>query len=163
MLISAILFFVNKMSISPLNFPTGFRRVFISDKEAVQILLAEMAFKIRNRVPNKHRERLVKTFEGEHEDYLLVADTLGVNRSTAKGIIAKYVREGRIRERARGGRNNVKVDEEMKECLGVVINENCMLTLREMNQELRRRLQVKPFVHDRKIGKALDGMLVRAK
>ena len=121
------------MSISPLNFPTGFRRVFISDKEAVQILLAEMAFKIRNRVPNKHRERLVKTFEGEHEDYLLVADTLGVNRSTAKGIIAKYVREGRIRERARGGRNNVKVDEEMKECLGVVINENCLLTLREIN------------------------------
>ena len=163
MLISAILFFVNKMSISPLNFPTGFPRVFISDKEAVQILLAEMAFKIRNRVPNKHRERLVKTFEGEHEDYLLVADTLGVNRSTAKGIIAKYVREGRIRERARGGRNNVKVDEEMKECLGVVINENCMLILREINQELRRRLQVKPFVHDRKIGKALDGMLVRVK
>ena len=104
-----------------------------------------MAIKIRNRVPNKHRERLVKTFEGEHEDYLLVADTLGVNRSTAKGIIAKYVREGRIRERARGGRNNVKVDEEMKECLGVVINENCLLTLREINQELRRRLQVKTF------------------
>ena len=122
-----------------------------------------MAIKIRNRVPNKHRERLVRTFEDEHEDYLLVADTLGVNRSTAKGIIAKYVREGRIRERARGGRNNVKVDEEMKECLGVVINENCLLTLREINQELRRRLQVKPFVHDRKIGKALDGMLVRAK
>lgn len=41
--------------------------------------------------------------------------------------------EGRIRERARGGRNNVKVDEEMKECLGVVINENCLLTLREIN------------------------------
>ena len=142
---SAILFFVNKISISLLNFPTGFRRVFISDKEAVQILLAEMAIKIRNRVPNKHRERLVRTFEDEHEDYLLVADTLGVNRSTAKGIIAKYVREGRIRERARGGRNNVKVDEEMKECLCVVISENCLLTLREINQELRRRLQVKTF------------------
>lgn len=51
----------------------------------------------------------------------------------------------------------------MKECLGVVINENCLLTLREINQELRRRLQVKPLVHDRKIGKALDGMLVRVK
>ena len=122
-----------------------------------------MAIKIRNRGPNKHRERLVRTFEDEHEDYLLVADTLGVNRSTAKGIIAKYVREGRTRERARGGRNNVKVDEEMKECLGVVINENCLLTLREINQELRRRLQVKPFVHDKAIGKALDGMLVRVK
>jgi len=32
----------------------------------------------------------------EHEDYLAVPDTIGVNRSTAKGITARYLREGRI-------------------------------------------------------------------
>lgn len=58
-----------------------------------------------SRVPNERRERLVRAFEDEHEDYPLAADTLGVNRSTA--YKAKYVREGRIHERARGGRNNV--------------------------------------------------------
>ena len=47
---------------------------------------------------------------------------LGVNRSTARGIVATYVREGRTHERPRGGRNNVKVDAEMKQCLNEI---NC--------------------------------------
>ena len=50
----------------------------------------------RNRIPIEHRERIVRAFEDEAEDYLLVADTLGVNRSTARGIVARYIREGRI-------------------------------------------------------------------
>jgi len=54
-------------------------------------------------------------FEDEEEDYLLVADTLGVNRSTARNIVARCIREGRIRERPRGGRNNVRVDDEMRD------------------------------------------------
>ena len=28
--------------------------------------------------------------------YLMVADTLGVNRSRAKGILTRYIREGRV-------------------------------------------------------------------
>ena len=117
----------------------------------------------RNRIPNEHRERLVRAFEDPREDYLLVADMLGVNRSTARGIVATYVREGRFHERPRGGRNNVKVDDEMKQCLNEIVDENCLLTLSEINQELRRRLPVKPFVHDRTVGKALDGMLIHIK
>ena len=83
----------------------------------------------RNRIPLEHRERIVRAFDDEEEDYLLVADTLGVNRSTARGIVARYIREGRIRERPRGGRNNVRVDDEMRDCLEEIINENCLLTL----------------------------------
>ena len=62
----------------------------------------------RNRIPLEHRERIVRAFEDEQEDYLLVSDTLGVNRSTARGIVARYITEGRIQERPRGGRNNVQ-------------------------------------------------------
>ena len=47
----------------------------------------------------EHRERIVRAFEDEAEDYLLVADTLGINRSTEIRIVARYIREGRIRER----------------------------------------------------------------
>ena len=50
----------------------------------------------RSRIPLEHRERIVRAFEDEDEDYLMVADTLGVNRSTARGIVARYIREGRI-------------------------------------------------------------------
>ena len=55
----------------------------------MQSRLTEMEHKVcRNRIPNEHRERIVGTFQDRHEDYLLVADTLVVNRSTARGIVA---------------------------------------------------------------------------
>ena len=54
---------------------------------------------------------MVRAFEDEAEDYLLVADTLGVNHSVAGGIVPRYIREGCIRERPCGGRNKVLVDD----------------------------------------------------
>ena len=107
----------------------------------------------RNRIPIEHRERIVRAFEDEAEGYLLLADTLGVNRSTARGIVARYIREGRIRDRPRGGRNNLRVDDEMRDCLEEIINENCVLTLSQINGELRRRLPAKPLIHDRTIAR----------
>ena len=57
----------------------------------------------RNRIRVKHRQRIVRAFEDDAEDYLLIADTLGVNRSTARSIVRRYTREGRIQEGPRGG------------------------------------------------------------
>ena len=55
---------------------------------------------------------------------MLVADTLGVNRSTVRGIVARYIREGHIRERPSGAQNNVLpvVEDEMRQCLEEIIN-----------------------------------------
>ena len=78
----------------------------------------------------------VRAFEDPTEDYLSVADTLGVNRSTARSIVAIYLREGRVNERPRGGRNNVRVDNEMRDCINEILNENCLLTLQQINEEL---------------------------
>ncbi|PFX13418.1 hypothetical protein AWC38_SpisGene22493 [Stylophora pistillata] len=49
----------------------------------------------------------MRGFEDKEEDYLVVVDSLGVNQSTARGIEARYIREGRIQERSHGGRNKV--------------------------------------------------------
>ena len=117
----------------------------------------------RNRIPLEHRERIIRAFEDENEDYILVADTLGVNRSTARSIVARYIREGRIAERPRGGRNNVRVDNEMRDCLNDILNENCLLTLAQMNRELRVRLPAKPRIHERTVARTLEGMLFRLK
>ena len=81
----------------------------------------------RNRILLEQRERIIRAFEDTNEDYLMVADTIGVNRSTARSIVARYIREGRIAERPRGGANNVRVDNEMKDCLNDILNDNCML------------------------------------
>lgn len=94
----------------------------------------------RNRIPFEHRERLIKAFEDVNEDYLIVADTLGINRSTARGIVSRYVREGRIAERPSGGPSHVRVDSEMRDNLNEILNENFLLTLTQLNQELRQRL-----------------------
>jgi len=69
----------------------------------------------RNRIPNEVRRRIVRAFENPTEDYQSAADTLGVKRSTARSIEATYLREGRGKERPRGGRNNVRVDSEMRD------------------------------------------------
>ena len=76
----------------------------------------------------------------------MVADTIGVNRSAARSIVARYICEGRIDERPRGeGANDVCVDNEMNDCLNDILNDNCLLTLAQINQELRRRLPRKPI------------------
>ncbi|XP_068701076.1 uncharacterized protein [Montipora foliosa] len=117
----------------------------------------------RNRIPFEHRERLVRAFEDVNEDYLIVADTLGINRSTARSIVSRYVREGRIAERPRGGPNHVRVDNEMRDCLNDILNENCLLTLTQLNQELRQRLPRKPRICERTVARTLEGMLFRVK
>ena len=38
----------------------------------------------RNRIPFEHRERIVRAFEDANEDYLLVADTLGIKIHSQK-------------------------------------------------------------------------------
>ena len=87
----------------------------------------------------------------------MVADTIGVNRSTARSI------EGIIAERPCGGANNVRVDNEIKDCQNNNLNNNCMLTLTQINQELRRCLPWKPRINDRTVARTLDGMLFRFK
>ena len=68
----------------------------------------------RNRILLEQRQRIIQAFEGLDEDYSTVAATVVVNRSTARSIVARYLREGRTVERPRGGANHVRVDDEMK-------------------------------------------------
>ena len=117
----------------------------------------------RNWIPIEHRKRIVCAFEDEAEDYLLVADTLRVNCFMARGIVAQYIKEGRIKERTRGGRNNVLADDEMRQRLEDIINENCVVTLSQINGELRRRLPAKPLIHDQAVAQSVEGMLFRVK
>ena len=51
----------------------------------------------------------------------------------------------------------------MRNCLNDIINENCLLTLAQINQELRQRLPRKPAIHDRTLARTLEGMLYRVK
>ena len=77
----------------------------------------------------------MRVFEEPDQDYLVVADTLGVNRFTARGIVRRYIRENRVHERQRGGHHNIKVNEEMRQCLEDIPSENPVLTLEAINAQ----------------------------
>ena len=68
-----------------------------------------------------------------------------------------------MRERPRGGRNNALVDDEMRQCLEDITNENCVLTLSQINGKFRRRLPAKPLIHYRSVSQNFGGMLFRVK
>ena len=78
----------------------------------------------RDRILLEQRERVIRAFVDTNEDYLMVADSIGVNRSTARSIVARYIRKGRIAERPRGGAISVRVDNEMKDCLNDILNDS---------------------------------------
>ena len=92
----------------------------------------------RNGIRNEIRRRIVRAYDDPAEDYLSVAKTLGVNRITAKSIVATSLREARVDERTRGGRNNVRVDNQMRDCINEISDENCLLTLQQIKEKLRR-------------------------
>ena len=51
----------------------------------------------------------------------------------------------------------------MIRCLSDIVNENCLLTLSQINKELRCRLPNRPEVHILTISRTLQGMLYRVK
>ena len=61
----------------------------------------------RNRILLEQRQKIIQACEDVSEDYLTIAATIGVNQSTARSIVAQYLREGRIAERPQGGANHV--------------------------------------------------------
>lgn len=113
----------------------------------------------RNRILLEQQQGITQAFEDVSEDYLTVAVTIGVNRSTARSIVARYLREGTIAERPRGGANHVRVGDELRNCLNDFINENCLLTLAQIYQEIRQRLPRKPAFHNRTVARTLEVML----
>ena len=56
------------------------------------------------------------------------------------------------------------VDDEMRQCLEEIINENCFLTLSQINGEFRRKVPAKPLIHDRtRLLEIFEEMLFRVK
>ncbi|XP_072175538.1 uncharacterized protein [Diadema setosum] len=116
-----------------------------------------------NCVSNQDRNRIIDAFLGEDLDHLEVAQTLGVNRQTARSIVVVYLQQDRRDARPSGGPNRVKVDQEMRDQLAAMLDDNPLLTLSQMNDELRRRLPQKPAISVSTLARTLDEMLVTIK
>ena len=112
---------------------------------------------------DEDRERLVEAFEGHNADYLELADTLGIKRSTARSIVATYLRTGRRHKLHRGGAKNQKMDDEMRARIQRIIDVNPLVTLQQIKGDLEAALPLKPTVTISTILWALDGMFITLK
>ena len=116
-----------------------------------------------NKVSNRDRNRIIDAFENDAMDYLQIAEALGVKRQTARSIVRIYLQQDRRDAVPRGGPRRHKVDDVMINALERIVNDNPLLTLEQINAELRRQLPDKPFISRSTLARALDGMLFTMK
>ena len=83
---------------------------------------------------------------------MATACLLGIKRSTAYKIVQ------RDSDKPKGGAKNVKVDNEMISFVTEKLEDNPMITIKNLNQELRQALPNKPFITDRTLSNAIDGL-----
>jgi len=114
------------------------------------------------RITDEDRGRLIDAFNGDG-DYLALADTLDINRSTARSIIATFLGTGRRNKAAKGGPRNVKVDNDIRTEIERLIEDNPLLTLLQIKTELEANLPNKPPLSTSTIARTLDGMLLTLK
>ena len=115
----------------------------------------------RNRGPCNNVS-IIDAFEND-QDYIEVAETLGVKRQTARSIIVVFLRQGRRDAIPRRGYRPSKVDGEMRDSLQEILNNNPFLTLDTINTELRQRLPNKPVISRSTLARALNGKLLTLK
>ena len=104
----------------------------------------------RSRVSIEDKQRLVRAYRAL-EDYQLLADQLGINRSTARTIVSTAMRQPdpeAIDNRPRGGAHGTKVDDEMRAAVEDILSGKASITLRDLNAEMRRSLPNKPHISE---------------
>lgn len=119
----------------------------------------------RRRISLEDKKRLVRAHTNG-EDYVQVADTLGINRSSARSILSKALKlddPEELEEKRRGGPHNIKVDDQMKAAMSEILDRNPTITMKKLNQELRRQLPQKPLICDSHVGRICSGMLYTVK
>jgi len=119
----------------------------------------------RRRISVEDKLRLVRAHR-DLQDYQLLADQLGINRSTARTIVSTAMRQPdpeNIINRPRGGARVVKVDDDMRLLIEDILSRNPAITLRSMNAEIRRRLPDKPQICDSHLGRVCQGMFFTMK
>ena len=115
------------------------------------------------RVTTEVKQAIIDAYEN-HEDYLEAARPLQLKRTTAYGIVRRWKEKGIFQQRGGGVRiQRVKVDEEMKNAAIAIVEAHSAFTLKQILEELQRRLLDKPPISITTLAKLLDGQLITMK
>lgn len=70
----------------------------------------------RNNPSNEERRRIIRAYQRD-EDFVLLANQLGIKRRTAYDIVNRFKNHGLIDRLPRSGNHNQKIDKEMQMCI----------------------------------------------
>ena len=85
---------------------------------------------------------------------------MGIKRRTAYAIVRRAEGRGGVVELPRGGRRHIKVDDDMRRELEMIVNENPAFTLAQINTALRQRLSQKPHISRTVLADTLQAALL---
>ena len=110
------------------------------------------------KISEQDKQRLLDVYEND-EDFVKLAKIPKIKRTTAYSI----VKRGRATSLPRGGSGlNRKVDDECVDTANRCLEENPLLTIKELNV-MAHQLLNKPSFSDQALSNALDGSLITLK
>ena len=112
--------------------------------------------------PASVREAIIRAFE-ENQDFMKVAEILGVKRSTAYKIVAKFKASGQREALLRGGCRPHVITDDMRAALVTFVEEKPTVTLGELRAKLGERFPDHNPSSIMTISRALDGELLTLK
>ena len=115
-----------------------------------------------NKTSNDDRSRIAQAYE-DGEDFLTLAHSLGVKRTTAYSIVSTYVKEGRTETLGqRGGRQKI-IDNETLDFISLLLEATPQQPLRQIKQTIREIWPTKPHFNEATLSRALEGELITLK
>lgn len=109
------------------------------------------------------KQRIVEAYNNPNADYVEVAAALDIPRGTAWSIVKRYLEDGEVVARRRGGGRPQVANQEMIACLVECVEQHPTYTLRQLNEELRLRMPASPPISDTTIHRLLRGQLITMK
>lgn len=113
-------------------------------------------------VSEEDRRRIVQCFENG-EDFVALAATLNVKRTTAYSIVRRFQATGHVARAPPSGGRQPKLDQESIDFLCLLVDANPCITLKELNATLRDIFPRKPQVTTMSVSRALQGQLITLK
>ncbi|PAA51580.1 hypothetical protein BOX15_Mlig002000g2 [Macrostomum lignano] len=113
-------------------------------------------------VSQQDRRRLVNAFV-LNEDWLNLAEQLNIPRQSARNVIVKFERTGRVEAEKRGGNKPKALSDEMIEALVGFVADTPAATLQDMRRHLMQAFPDWQACTIQTISRALDGQLITVK
>jgi transposase len=117
---------------------------------------------MRSSIATVDKERILLAFQ-RGQDYGTLAEQIGVKKDSAYRIIRRSLERNGVIALPRGGKRQEKVDQEMRDMVEAIIEDNPALTLKSINERLRQRMPGKPEICDSTVANICDAMLYTVK